>query len=595
MADEDILMDHMFNCIQNVSSPYKVNIFSEILDGLSTLANKIVQRVNRDFPSNNLDHTLISKMIEWTADDAEDSVSYNFKCVPERVSLAVGVIDSKNISQTSAEMEKMLGYFQASNPFTRGKYLINIVTSERFSFMNFAENFFRRAWQRKFIDLTVIEWIQEEQVEKAPFTVNFHLMREKTYEVKVSLAAIITFGVLIFTAFIFAVWARLLGFRRQNWSFLNMLTVQMGGSIAHQGPMKLSEKVFQMSIYIATFVLVTVGTDFMLEIFVSIPTLTEIRTIQDLADSDIDLVVDHTTYEYFRPEYYLWIRNDPAVKKIFDRLKPARYATEFHHSFCQRPTSNSLSLDESINLCITNSYYENQVMMSDDTYQIDNIQDPIISFMPYIELSDFPSLFKSCFQDMVNRFLEVGIIKIWEGSKMEYHDSEPRISDKASIENESEDPKIPLKKQLLPIFVAGSILSFSALICELIWKNFIEKTQFGVLARAFYCNFLSSSVDGNITIKLTLASESIKRLKSAQFRLPLTKQKKYQRALTVHPIPPPCTLKRSRVTDSSLQDGSDVVRNASVARQILTPGETDECYKVVTADVHAPDLSIEDV
>ncbi|KAJ8674019.1 hypothetical protein QAD02_005281 [Eretmocerus hayati] len=62
-------------------------------------------------------------------------------------------------------MEDMLEYFDASNRYTRGKYLINIVTSERFSFRNFSENFFRRAWQRQFIDLTVIEWIQEEQVE----------------------------------------------------------------------------------------------------------------------------------------------------------------------------------------------------------------------------------------------------------------------------------------------------------------------------------------------------------------------------------------------------------------------------------------------
>ncbi|KAJ8674020.1 hypothetical protein QAD02_005282 [Eretmocerus hayati] len=130
-------------------------------------------------------------------------------------------------------------------------------------------------------------------------------MRPKTFKIEILSAPIVTFSVLIFTAFTFDIWARILGFRRPNWSFLNILTVQMGGSIAHRGPMKLSEKIFQMSIYIATFIVVTVGTDYVLQNFVSIPTLTEVRTIQALADLDIDLIVDHTTHEDFRPERYL--------------------------------------------------------------------------------------------------------------------------------------------------------------------------------------------------------------------------------------------------------------------------------------------------
>ncbi|KAJ8674021.1 hypothetical protein QAD02_005283 [Eretmocerus hayati] len=726
-ANEDILMDYMFNYIQNVSSPYKVNVFSETLDGLSTLANKIVQRVNRDFPSNNLDRILASKMIEWAAADTFDSVLYNFKRVPERVSLAVGVIDSKNISQTSAEMEDMLEYFDASNRYTRGKYLINIVTSERFSFRNVSEEFFRRAWQRKFIDLTVIEWIQEEQVEKgnifpncrtthnealvysyniftgslrseiltvqtdlfpekmknlngfllyisvgrlesssveretdlalfktmvenlngsvrikkgeeesspkpnddpysyaaelpflennrillhreannyshleweftldhyllsvyipAQYTFNFHLMRPKTHKIKVLPAAIVTFSVLILTAFTFHVWARILGFRRPNWSFLNILTVQMGGSIAHQGPMKLSEKIFQMSIYIATFIVVTVGTDYVLQNFVSIPTLTEVRTIQDLADLDIDLIVDHTTHEDFRPEHYLWIGSDPVVRKIVDRFKPVNYATEFHHSFCQRPTSNSLTLDESINLCITKSYSENHVMMSDDKYQIDNIQEPIVSVAPVILSSSFPPLFTSRLQDVVYRFLEVGIIKIWEESTMKYRNLIPMMSNEAPSQKESKDSERQLKKQLLAIFVIGCSLSIVALICELFWKTFIDKTQFASLARAFFCDYHSSFGDRMPRTNHATTSESQMRLKIVNH--PGSPQKPL-RGSTIYPASPPSISEGSRLADSLLQDRSCVIGRPKLSTKIYTnTAGTSGCRQITIIDDQA--------
>ncbi|KAJ8673140.1 hypothetical protein QAD02_004402 [Eretmocerus hayati] len=312
-------------------------------------------------------------------------------------------------------------------------------------------------------------------------TYDFHIMRVKEYRTEISVAAILSFGGLFFTAFIFTIWAIFLGFKKPNWSFLNILTVQMGGSIDDGRPMKLSEKIFQMSIYIATFIVVTLGSDYMFQIYVLYQKLPEISRIQNLIDSDLDLVMVAEDYEYL--QFYLENSN---IQDILHRIRPQNLS-QGYHTFCQKPSSKSSILDESINLCLTYSGIKQHIIPSNDRLQIDHIQDPVMSSMPYLQLGNPSPIIKKPLEKLITRFSGFGLLNFWQAlakrSQEQYYIVE---YDKTTNIKSDDSGVVPLQTQMLPIFAVGCTISIISLIAEYIWKLYIEGTRFGNAVSAFY-------------------------------------------------------------------------------------------------------------
>ncbi|KAJ8682673.1 hypothetical protein QAD02_018465 [Eretmocerus hayati] len=309
---------------------------------------------------------------------------------------------------------------------------------------------------------------------------HFYVLREKMYSVELSFAAIGIFATLFLTAFIFAVWAKILGFRVRDWSFLEIFTAQMGGSIFPRGQMKLSEKIFLMAIYIATFIIVTIGTDYMLEIFIVHQELPDIKTIQDIADLNMTLRVDWYT------SYILSIiaRVNPSVE-IFERLKAqmtihgeGAYADD---SFCRLRTTDAPNLEEAINFCIVHDSMRTNVASSNHRFQVDKIEDSVRITLPQFDRIKLHSFFKDYFQELTYKFLEVGLL----------HDYEKfRIADDVAFPDQSiEDhgiQEVSPQAQLYPILVVGYTVGIAGLILEFVWKLFISKSELGRLLEAFF-------------------------------------------------------------------------------------------------------------
>ncbi|KAJ8683367.1 hypothetical protein QAD02_019159 [Eretmocerus hayati] len=620
-ADKNI-MDHLFNYIREELSVFKVNIITPTFGDRTPLVDEIIQGTNQNFVSNNLNYenlTLIQDPV-LVKDRIE---TYGFKKVFERNALTMGIIESKNGSSTRRDIFTMLKYFHALNPLTRGKYILNIITDERITL----KSFFQKAWSQDFLDLTVLQWIQNSTTDpgktrmmsnstvlrliiahsynpfnrtiseetltrrteifqnklrnlyKFPLTVyivpyikgdyrfkhyledlcwylnceinlhawpksrgtlgndnseivydlsfppffpthrasrledfdednlmniylpitkslHFYLKRRKTYETMVSHAALVTFGGLIFIAWIFSMWAYLLNFKERNWSFLNILTAQMGGSIVHHGQMKLSEMIFQMSIYIATFIILTLGADYMFEIFVIRPTLSDITTIKELADSNIDLVMNLVDYTVTRERESNLINNDSGLSKIFNRTR-THVLYQGYGDFCALYRTGLPYVDESINLCTEYSHNDEFILRSDKTWKINKILDPIVVVTGILRLGKISS-YKDPLQAMIYKLAEIGLLKKWDA----------RTNDKRAMISRAkypalkidEDEEVPLQDQLPPILFIGCILGTVVLIFELIWKRFIEKTKIGKLANAFYRDMYSGSAVGKMSI-----------------------------------------------------------------------------------------------
>ncbi|KAJ8667903.1 hypothetical protein QAD02_009566 [Eretmocerus hayati] len=305
-----------------------------------------------------------------------------------------------------------------------------------------------------------------------------YLRRRKVYERSISFASIIIFSILIYIAWIFAIWTRLLGFRERNWNFLNILTAQMGGSIKHHGTMKLSEMIFQMSIYIATLIIVTYGSDYMYQIFLMHQKLPEIKTFRDLANAEIELVMDTYQYPFFQVLF-----KDEILKKIENHTQHRR-PIPGSNLFCFKKNPTSI-IDDTINFCISLSKSPEYISKSDHEWQVDKIENPIHILMPSIELNDESIVFiKTRMEELITRFSETGHLDSW----WKNFDS-PLISngiDKSLEPELQKDDEVPLESQLWPVLLVGYSVGFVVLIGEFIWKRYIGKTEIVKLMSDFY-------------------------------------------------------------------------------------------------------------
>ncbi|KAJ8681135.1 hypothetical protein QAD02_016922 [Eretmocerus hayati] len=620
-------IDYLSTYVQRNLSSHKVNVVVESLDEKSPFVHRILKGISEKIPVNVFDYKTIHR-IDMTdnSTDLSTLTMHRFERISERLILTIGMIVPQNGSMVLLRMNTMLNNFDRFNPLTRGRYLINLITESDVDL----KHFFRIAWSRKFLDLTVIKWTQDDRIGKAnnnsfqlhsyqgsiysynpfydtlkrqilttgadlfPRKMNdlngyplrilvtefdkeskllrnqlmkndssrisygiedlqllrslteylnasmairisefisanpnsysesenidfllpiisyykwrpyyagvgyetklaewflngiqipvthahyFYLMREKRYERSISPAAIVAFGGLFFTALVFAIWARLLGFRKRNWSFLNILTAQMGGSIEHRGRMKFSERIFLISIYVATFLVVTLGSDYMFQIFVLQQNLPKIRTIQDLLDSDIVLTVHGADQNVLDT-----LPTDTKLDELNDRIEVADIIPGTH-SFCKPPSTNISILDESINLCISRSKSVQHIMKSDANFQIDKIQDPIGITFPWLGLGQLPSSFRPRIEKLIHKSMQAGLLVKWEKEKLRSQTLEDSSDHPVIVDK---DRVVPPRDQLLPIFAVGCSVSIIGLIGEFVWKLFIEKTEFGRIVVAHF-------------------------------------------------------------------------------------------------------------
>ncbi|KAJ8670099.1 hypothetical protein QAD02_001358 [Eretmocerus hayati] len=72
----------------------------------------------------------------------------------------IGIINQQNRSQLMKELSKMLQTFELLNPSQRQKYLIILMNGDD----SIIEPFLSFAWTKKFLDLTVLDWVQREEI-----------------------------------------------------------------------------------------------------------------------------------------------------------------------------------------------------------------------------------------------------------------------------------------------------------------------------------------------------------------------------------------------------------------------------------------------
>ncbi|KAJ8675067.1 hypothetical protein QAD02_010853 [Eretmocerus hayati] len=79
-----------------------------------------------------------------------------------RSDLRIGIIKSSENSDTKTELQEIIDFIDKKNPFVRGKNLIIIMNGENTTH----ESALRFGWNKKFLDLSIIEYVSADKCEK---------------------------------------------------------------------------------------------------------------------------------------------------------------------------------------------------------------------------------------------------------------------------------------------------------------------------------------------------------------------------------------------------------------------------------------------
>ncbi|KAJ8688060.1 hypothetical protein QAD02_023855 [Eretmocerus hayati] len=321
-----------------------------------------------------------------------------------------------------------------------------------------------------------------------PTQVSYYLLLRRPVaepQIELSSEAVLAYTILFVTGVFLATLAGILGFKEKNWSLLNIITAQMGSSLKHQGKMKSSEKFYLITMYIATFIVTSIVTDQMVEIFIYRQETSDFKTLQDLADSDVELILDSMGFDQLSK-----MNNHQSLGKILNRSKIIE-SSDLHGPFCHVSSLYHRDI-EGINLCLWNDRDRIPIPNPERGWYIDRIEEPVEVLRPQLAIPKTNAFFRDRFEVLLQRLFETGFDTYWNRasrrdliSEVTYLGGDPSGLIDDSLPKKEDEEDVPLKYQLRVVMLIGAILSILALIGEIIWGGFLRESRFVELINQF--------------------------------------------------------------------------------------------------------------
>ncbi|KAJ8680988.1 hypothetical protein QAD02_016775 [Eretmocerus hayati] len=321
---------------------------------------------------------------------------------------------------------------------------------------------------------------------------SLHLIVKRPYEdpeVRLSTEAIIAYVSLFLTGIFFALVARILGFKVENWSALNIMTAQMGGSLEYQDQnMKISAKIYLLMMYIVTFMVTDLLADQLIQIFIYYPkTISDFKTLAHLADSDLPLIMARDDVILLSK-----IQDNPSLMKILSRVEVRNTSYYGQATFCDTSAIFG-SVDESINVCMWDSRSNLMKIETSDDYFINKIEEPVQVVYPLLHVRH-NGFFRDRFELLLQRLFETGMDDFWRRtSRRDFvsyasrksGDNDVIVNNKIPKKSDMEDATPSLNYQLSAIIVFGSVVSVIVLFCEIVCSHILDIREIRALIAAF--------------------------------------------------------------------------------------------------------------
>ncbi|KAJ8675757.1 hypothetical protein QAD02_011543 [Eretmocerus hayati] len=481
--EEDTAIDYLFNSMKGISPQSKAIVFAEQFNGTSPLVRKISQRANQEFPCTNIGENLgiIGGGINSTWLISED----NGRLLFDFFSLTIYIVEIKNGPHDLTKIADFMKYTISLSQGLRGKFIINIIVQEKINL----EPFFWRVLSDGIDDISVIEWIPERSTD-------MNIIQSDGYNVYVN-----TFNHLNQT------------FTRGAMTSHTIMGLHRIKNF-HGYPVNVERLCYEENcrnnfIYQPHEMLDIAFSKTLIEAINCSLRITHnpLKRKDDLSLEEINVQILDTRVPFLStpfldiaspPEgqvYYLsWIRNKiipvPVSCPIyFHFMQQITYDEEistaaiiafaglFFTAFVFAVWSQFLGFRERnwnfLNILTAQMGDRDVVMKSNALFRVTRIEGPIVEPICFMYLYKQFTLFKDRLTELINTFSEIGLIQLWreDGIRLGMMTE----SNQSVIVSEISDT-VPLQQQLWPVIVVGSVLSIIALIGELIWKRWVEKT-----------------------------------------------------------------------------------------------------------------------
>ncbi|KAJ8675942.1 hypothetical protein QAD02_011728 [Eretmocerus hayati] len=307
----------------------------------------------------------------------------------------------------------------------------------------------------------------------APFPklqkVSLIIFQRKVMETVISFSFVITVNVYLAIGVIFIIFPRILRLNCEIWSISNIAKTLLGGSIESQSRIRLPEKILLMNLYAVSFVMITLTQDELLEISLSQRQLLKFKTLQDIADSAVNLRVNNFT----RQLLLKYGEHHPTLEKIATRSIITDDFDPYNESGLNADIDGAIY---GYTGCNPHDIFPN-VYNNDDIWFITTIEEHISMHLPVLVVRKNLPLrdsFETVLQKSFERGLMSGYAKIHLDHFFRLSLNQSSKNMEVQSHNTSENDKViemPLNDRLVIIISIGYLLSAVTLTSEIIIKK----------------------------------------------------------------------------------------------------------------------------
>ncbi|KAJ8675128.1 hypothetical protein QAD02_010914 [Eretmocerus hayati] len=145
------MVKYIVNYMKENLSTYQVTVMAKSINALGSFSSSIVKIMIDEFSSIVVDSSLMDTI------PANRSYGNLWDRTSDQSKLKIGIVEPETNSDTIEKLLDMLDFFKQYSEFLRGKCIILLINGKGQSL----ERFLRFAWSKDFLDLTVVEWIDD--------------------------------------------------------------------------------------------------------------------------------------------------------------------------------------------------------------------------------------------------------------------------------------------------------------------------------------------------------------------------------------------------------------------------------------------------
>ncbi|KAJ8675144.1 hypothetical protein QAD02_010930 [Eretmocerus hayati] len=303
------------------------------------------------------------------------------------------------------------------------------------------------------------------------------IMQRKVTETEISSNFLFTCGTLLVMFLIFLLFSRVMNFDKKIWSITKIAKALLGGSMQYQRKMSLKEKIFLITLYFSSLIIITITSDELLKMSINKREVLRFRTLEEFIDSDVNLDVEEGTRDVL---FHLG-QVDSKMQEIANRTVLVEAIDEYMKKRDAHRTDNSV-----FGSLMTVPYHQHRFFKLDSSeWYATHLDGIIMSLDKFMFVrKNFP--FRDRFGKFFRKLQETGLMMKYNREEVNrvcsfcFHKNPKEDAYKHYGPENDKSVEVSLKFRLLFIILTGYFSAFISFLWEVFaqfWSRRIFRYQ----------------------------------------------------------------------------------------------------------------------